>query len=347
MLPYFALLALPSALALAQVSRVSFLAAAVVIVVYTLFGGLRFEVGTDWFNYEFLHFNAEGQSLSEIFTNLDPFSMLLFKISQESGSNMAITNCFTAAALILGVVAYARRTPNPWIGVVVATPYLIIGFGMSGVRQAIGVGLTLLALSYWHDRKAIRRYGLIGLASLFHASALIAGLFLLLSLKLKRSVKILVLVPAIALTALLVQQLAVEPEAVTMYQDRYFGNSDADSSGSLFHIAFILGPAAMAILLRKRLFRYVEHPDLIWYGIIAAFALIPLNVISSTAASRLSLYLYFVPIAVYPALAVSLFRGARAPVTAGIVLSHFVILYLWLAFANNSQRHIPYQNVVF
>lgn len=344
MLPYFALLALPSALALARVSRTSVLAGIVVVAAYTMFGGLRFEVGMDWFNYENLHFAVEGRSISDIFSEPEPLSMLLFKFSQESGADMTITNCFAAAILILGVVAYARRTLNPWLGVLAATPYLIIGFGMSGVRQAIGIGFTLLALSLWHRGRTFTQFGLIGLAALFHTSALVVALFLLLDLRLKRSTTILVMIPALALNALLLPQLDAGEETVSLY--RYVDGSTAESLGSLFHIAFILLPGLAAVALRRKIFKYIEHPDLIWYGIAATLGLVLLNLLASTAASRLSLYLYFVPIAVYPAIVAAL-RGARMPATIAIVAGHFAILFLWFSFANNAYRHLPYQSLLF
>jgi len=349
MWPYFILLSLPSFLALSRLKYTGRGVYLVVFIAYVFFVGFRDEVGPDWFNYLSNHERLAGEPLVSVFDQSEPLSYLLFWFSVNSGYEMLISNIGAAAILMIGVLAFARRTANPWLAVIAATPYLIIAFGMSGIRQAMGVGVFLLVLSQWEKSSMVRRSLGVLIAALFHTSTLFGGLFVIYDLKMRPALKIIIGTVFAIVGFFLVQRSDTFSQGLAVYQKRYFtaDSGQASSIGSMFHIGLILLPAIVGIRYRKRLAPFVHNRSLLALGIVFSLALLPLNSISTTVASRLTLLMYFVPMMVYPALSEAFGSQNRASMTLAIVVAHFVILAAWLLFANNSMTHIPYRNIVF
>jgi len=349
MLPYFILLSLPSLLALSKTEHGGRGTYFFVFTSYVFFVGLRYHIGADWSGYLNIHDGLAGEPLVSVFEQSEPLSYLLFWFSENSGYEMLLSNIGAAAILMTGVLAFARRTVNPWLAVVAATPYLIIAFGMSGISQAMGVGVFLLGLSQWEKSSMVRRSVGIVIAALFHTSTLFGGLFVIYDLKLRPFLKIIIGTLFAMLGFFLVQRSETFYQGLAVYQQRYFtaDSGQASSVGSMFHIGLILLPAIVGVMYRKRLAPFVHNRSLLALGIVFSLALLPLNSISTTVASRLTLLMYFVPMMVYPALSEAFGPQNRSSMTLAIVLAHFVILAAWLLFANHSMMHIPYRNVVF
>src|SRR3712207_5166852 len=137
MVPYFVILALPSLVAFSSRSTAHRVLLPTVAVIFIGFVGLRYEVGPDWNGYMSLHYVVSTQAIGDILVGREPLSMLLFRLSALSGVDMLLSNVVSSSILIIGIVALARRTPNPSLALVAATPYLVIAFGMSGIRQAM------------------------------------------------------------------------------------------------------------------------------------------------------------------------------------------------------------------
>ena len=341
MAPYFMVLSVPSLLAISYRGRDRIRPYVFVLIVFVLFMGLRYQVGADWRGYEYLHWFLSALPLQQIVTRTEPLSMLLFWSSQKSGSGMLLSNLMAAAILMVGVMAFARRTANPWLAVVAATPYLIIAFGMSGIRQAMGVGIFLLLLSRWETWGLVKRSAGVLVAGLFHASALVTGLFVVATLRASLATKVAIGVPVLGLAYFATQRAEVFASAIESYQQNYLGDR-IESGGSLFHIGLIMLPVGLGFLFRRKITSRIHDIQLLTYGSWGALCVLALNFVSTTAASRLTLYLYFLPMMVYPALA---FKNRSA--TFIFVVAHFAILLMWFLFANNSFAHLPYRTVLF
>ena len=301
MIPYFALMSVPSFLTLFG-RRTATAPVLITAVIYILFVGLRYQVGADWNGYIYLHKYAASMSPIEILSKSEQLSLLLFKLSETAGYDMSISNFVAALLLMAGVVALALRTVDPLLAIVAATPYLIVAFGMSGIRQAMGVGLIFFTFAYWPKWGLIRRSAGIFIASLFHTSAIVAAIYLVISIEIKTVFKV-ILIPIILFFGMLVGSNADQYKVdLDIYQARYLGEGQIQSSGALFHILLVLLPAIFAVVFRKRIRSMVFDYQLLQFGVVSAFGVAVLYMFSSTAASRLSLYLYFVPMIVYPAL---------------------------------------------
>ena len=348
MIPYLILLSIPALFALNFRARIQKDKFYFVLLIFVLFVGLRYQVGADWGGYSYIHRILRDEDFAELWNRSEPLSYMLFWISEHLGWDMLLSNLVAALILIVGVFSFARRTLNPWLAVLAATPYLIIAFGMTGIRQVMGVGVILFVLSKW-DRISIYARGAgVVVASLFHSSALIGGILVIMTLRVPMWMKLVAGTAIGALGLYVAQSADIYADSMQDYQRRYLDDTNSViSPGSMFHVGLILLPASIGYWYRLKLKHLVHDDRLLWIGIVGGFCLVPLNLLSSTAASRLMLYFYFLPMMVYPALTLAFGRSQRRQVTQMIVLAHFVILAAWFQFGNNSFAHIPYRNVLF
>lgn len=349
MLPYVLLLLLPTLCALSNTRRLSLPLWYFTYFVFVLFVGLRLEVGPDWYQYVYIHEGLEYKEFWEVIAQPEPLSYLLFWLSQTSGAGVHLTNILAAIIMLSGVFAFARRTVNPWLALVSATPYFIIVMGMSGVRQAMAAGVILFLFAWWERYSFIRRGFYILIAAMFHTSALINNIFLIVKLSIPLRYKLVIGSVITAITLYLSFEVSFYAQNMEMYQQRYLQQNSlvAQSIGSLYHIVMIAIPAILGFVYRRRIADLVHNQSLLTFGLYAAIGVFALNFFSSTVASRLTLYLYFVPMMVYPALTIG--RNSRLP-RSGSVLAvlalHFAILVGWFALANVSFTYMPYKNIL-
>jgi len=348
MAPYFILLSVPSLLAVFIRRRINVSLFVTVFLFFTLFIGLRFRVGMDWNNYSAIHEFIGFKNVEEILFDSEPASFLLFWLSTYLMDSMLFSNIVSGCLLLIGVFAMARRTANPWLSLVSATPYLIIAFGMTGIRQAIGVGIILYLLSVWERTNTFTRCIVILIASLFHTSALIGGLIILAELRINLIQKLMIGASVLALGFGYISTLLFYRDNIEFYQDAYLSGEDSIiSPGALMHVAMVWVPAVAYLVMRKRLLPVIFNSRLMDIGSVFTILLLVVYFISSTIASRLTLYLYFVPMMFYPAFVLVWGERSRVALTFLVVLMHFILLAVWLEFANNSTAHIPYRNVIF
>lgn len=347
MLPYFLILALPSVLSIFSRRRVNPVLMLLVGLLFVLFMGLRFEVGMDWGNYIAIHEIVADSPFYAVFLDTEPASYALFWVSKYLNNDTLFTNIVAAVLLIVGVFSFAKRTLNPWLAVVSAAPYLIIVFGMTGIRQAMAVGIMLFFLARL-ERSGFVKQGLwVLVASLFHTSALINFVMLIMQTRRHLVVKLIGIAALSSAGFFLSSSLLFYSDNIAFYQDAYLSDEDSIvSPGALMHVALVWIPAVGYFVFKRRLDPYLHNVALMNFGAWATLVVLVLYFVSSTAASRLTLYLYFVPMMFYPA-AVQLLGPARRQVLIFlVVVAHFALLAIWLVYANNSAAHIPYRNLL-
>lgn len=346
--PYLFVMMIPAILAQVNQQRISLFYWVLSFSIFVFFIGFRFEVGPDWHQYFGLHHMMLSQSLSDVLVRAEPLSSLLFWLSIHAGAEVYITNIFAAFVLIYGVYSFAARTPNPWLAIVSATPYFVLVTGMSGVRQIIAAGIMLYLMSKWERVGIIRRFVTILIAALFHTSALANSIFIVTQLNIMFRYKILLGLVILGITFFLGTELPVFAENMMVYQQRYIEKVHGGISyGSLYHISMILFPAILAIIFRRRIYPYIHYPKLMQFGIYASLAIFVLNFFSTTAASRFTLYFYFVPMMAYPALTCALGPRLKPQLTALFIAQHILILLVWFTLGNHKDAYIPYQNILF
>ena len=348
MIPYFLLLLMPCVFALFNTRRLSLPLWYATFFVYVVFVGFRFEVGPDWVQYKYIHNSLAYFSFWDVIIQVEPLSYLLFWLSQTSGNEVYISNIVAALIVMTGVFSFARRAPNPWLAVVAATPYFIIVMGMSGVRQAMAAGVILFLFSRWERYSLLKRGGYILVSALFHTSALVNAIFLIIKLNIAMRYKLVLGTVIFLITLYLSLEVSMYSENMLRYQQRYIEDSFViESIGSLYHITMIAIPAILGFIFKRRILAHMHNSALLHFGLYAALSLFLLNFISTTVASRLTVYLYFVPMMVYPAIVASMSKRTQLAGAFLVVAVHMLILLGWFSLANVSFTYIPYKNILF
>lgn len=343
MLPYLGMLALPGYMTLFT-KRNSGLALILCFTVFLIFLGLRYEVGMDWNNYEAKHQQMKMVPFSFMVYGPEPLSNVLMWVSANYGFDVVLSDMVSSLLLLIGVFALSRRTPNPWLGILAATPYLLLVTGLSILRQAPAIGLILYAISRWDQDRSWLKGFWIGLATLFHTSALFGIVLVIQGLRMRRSVKIAMLCVVTFPMLFVIARLSVFSGSLAFYQEAYLGENSIVSSGALMHMGLVWLPSLIYLIFRKQLAEYIFDNRIVTVGAVLALCTVVIYFVSSTVGSRIILYFYFVPIMVYPAIGAAADRERRGLILSVIIAFHFFVLIAWLAFANNAHAHFPYEN---
>lgn len=308
---------------------------------FALLIGLRFEVGGDWFAYEEMIGNTQGESLGVSLQYGDPGFMLLSWISMNLGLGPQAPTFLCGAILMWGVAKFVGGLKEPWLALAASVPYLIIVVGMGYVRQAAAIGFLLLAIKQYEAGRTIAVVRWVFFASLFHATALVLLPLFLLG-QVRRNV---LSIFGIGLVGTVLFGLFLSSRL-----DRFFLNyvdAELESSGALVRLAMNAVPAALYVLLFKR-FEAPIHVRLFWLSA----SLISLGLIilyyfteASTVLDRLGLY--FIPLQLYVfgnlASVISAKREFRILARYFVVVLYGSVLYIWLNFATHAEYWLPYQ----
>ena len=321
-------------------NRVAWAAASVTLV---LFIGLRHKVGMDWNNYLLMSkYMGEG-SLIRALGRAEPGYALLLWSSTKAGLGVYGANLVGSVIFTAGLFRCARATNAPWLALAVAMPMLVIVVAMSANRQTIAIGVLLWLVATWYQTPISRRVLITLLAASFHYSAAFFLLFVVLDVKMRPAFK---LALGAALGAALIALMQYSG-AIDTYDQLYLsGQSAVISPGATQHV-LLNGLPALAVFMRRRLReRVLPGKLLVWMAWMAA-ALIPLAFIFSTAAGRLTLYLF--PVSMFVLSGMTRLLGeanARAALRLLLGFTMLGVLAVWLIFANSSPAHIPYENML-
>lgn len=314
---------------------------AVLLIAFAALIGLRYQVGTDWFNYQATVYQIYYTSFSGTFSYKDPGFGLLTWFSTRLGLGIYGVDVVCGSVLMYGLMRFARRQPDAWLAVTAAVPYLVIVVGMGYIRQAASIGFILLALIQFERRAYVRFAGWMVLATLFHGPSLI--LLPLVGLAIVRNRKEL-LIPLVVVGGILFAALI--SRRIDMLYHTYI-EKEYDSSGAFIRLLMNAVPSLLFLLNRKR---FVEDGDVRFFWTLVSlvslvfFAVLPVFP-SSTALDRVGLYLIPIQLLVFGRLPLVLGhtpQGARF-VSYGVILYYGAVLVVWLHFATNAHAWIPYR----
>ncbi len=314
-------------------------------VITVLFVGLRHNVGMDWNNYLRMIYAAEhAATLGRAFGVAEPGYATLLNIGAASGGGIYVTNLIAAFLGSLGIFAYAKRTPEPWLAIMAAIPMFVVVVSMSANRQALAAGLLMLLLANWYRFGIVGRTAGILCCGLFHASAIIFLVFVAVDLKIPKFVK----VGGILIFGLGAFYVLQQSGFASYYDEAYGRGQDetVQSSGAFIHVAMNAVPAFLYFILPK--YRKILFPTEllrnIAFAAILTLALVPF---ASAAAGRISFYWFPISMYVWAAIPQTVNERFRRPVRLAICGLMLLILFGWLEYANSSGAHIPYYNALF
>lgn len=314
---------------------------ALLLIAFAVLIGLRWEVGGDWFNYEYILDSARSESLGATLSYGDPGFGLVSWLSTRLDVDQLGTNSVCGAILIYGLWRFAREQPDPWLAVTAAVPYLIIVVGMGYIRQAAALGFILLALIQFERGKVGGFLLRMSLATLFHATALCVLPLAAIVLVRKR---IFALVPLIAISALAYWFLL--QDRLDQMVEGYI-EAEMDSSGALVRLAMNAVPAILFLALRRR-FTISAESSALW----AVFSVISVLLVllvaaapSSTVIDRVGLYFIPVQLFVFGNLSTTLSARDQGRLLVRFLTISFYagVLFVWLNYATHAEYWLPYR----
>lgn len=316
----------------------------IVGVLLCLLIGLRHDVGGDWLNYEANYLDMLGAPLAEVLTMGDPGYYLLNWLSAQVGGGVYLVNLISGALFSVGLAAFCRQQPRPWLALSVAVPYMVIVVGMGYSRQAVALGLAMLGMVGLAKKSTLQFVLCVALAATFHKSAvLLVPLAVLATPRGRLWTGLWVGITAGVLYYLLLADSV--DNLVTNYIDAQY-----QSEGASVRIAMNALPALLLLVLRKR-FVWEPAERNLWV-IMALLALASVGWLlvspSSTAVDRVALYLIPLQLFVFARLPdlMGRGRGLRNWVMA-VVTYYAAVLFVWLNFATNAFTWLPYHSWLF
>ena len=265
---------------------------------------------------------------------------MINKVADSLGWGLPGVNAICAALFLLGLYRFAATTANPWLATSAVLPFLVFIVSMSGVRQAAAIGLAFLALSRWRESGLLWKLGLIGLAASFHNSAVVFLIFVLWDGGRYPVVRAIVGSAALVFAA----RYLDDSGATDTYASRYF-EQNVESGGAFYHVALGALPGALYLFFRKQIAAHGWANALMQRASIIAVALLPLVLLSSTGASRVSLYFSFVQMWVFPAFVAA--HGKRwIPATFMCVVYFLAVFVVYFSLGTHVGAYVPYRNVL-
>jgi EpsG family len=303
--------------------------------------GFRHEVGGDWIHYiEPLERALQLSWLEGAVAGGDPAYGLLTWVSAHLGGGVYLVNLICAMVFVMGLVVFALSSPQPWLTMCVAVPYLVIVVAMGYTRQGVAIGLAMIGLVALDQGRLLRFATWLVVAALFHKSALILLPLAVFSGRKNWGAVLGVLLIAALMFALLLA------EYVDFLVAGYL-SAQYESSGAAIRIAMNALPAGIFLLLRKRFgLTNAQHSFWTWMSLgalifIALLAVSP----SSTAVDRVALY--WIPLQLFVWSRLPQAMGQRADTqrqwVALVLVYAFAVQFVWLFYADHSYAWLPYQ----
>jgi hypothetical protein len=303
--------------------------------------GLRFEVGGDWTAYIAIFQEMRYKQLIEAAKMSDPGYILLNWIVFQLGVEIWLVNLVCGALFAWGLVVFCKRLPNPWMGFVIAVPYLVIVVAMGYTRQGVAIGLILLGIVQLRDNQSIARFAFyIFAAAAFHKTAVIVLPLVALAATQNR----LILAGIGAVLGAMLYYFFIFTELDLLMQN--YVTDEYDSSGAMLRLLMNLPPAALFLLLKNR-FALNEFDRKLWrnfaYAAFVAFAFL-FVLASSTVIDRLALYIIPLQLFVYATLPTLMGSNGRenGAVKIAVIAYSGLVLYVWLTAATNASQWLPY-----
>lgn len=303
--------------------------------------GLRNEVGGDWVSYEGMLERVLYEPWHEQVLSSEPAYLSLNWIAAHFSGGIYIVNFIGAMIFSWGLLVFCRSQPRPWLALSVAIPYLVVVVAMGYTRQAISIGLVMLAFVALFEKRMLHYFIFMAIAVTFHKSAIIMLPLVALTSAKNRWFKIVL----VAVLGVLLYWTLIRG-GTDRYMENYVG-AGYSSAGAAIRIAMNALPAGLFLLFRKR-FQLPKDQQSFWTMMsLLAFGFVGFLLISpsSTVVDRLALYWIPLQIFVFSRLPDVFGRlgGAITTWVFLILLFYATVMATWLLFAVHAEYWLPYK----
>jgi len=306
--------------------------------------GLRYQVGGDWHNYEVDFDRSRYETLGSLLSQQkEPGYALAVWLATQLDTGLWFVNLILAIPFCWGLTQLSRQQPNPWLALVVATPFLIIVVGMGFARQAAALGFLMAGVARFVRTGSLPGFILLCIAgSLFHRTVLVFVPIILLATGRSRLVS-----ATMCIAAVVVIYFTVFSSSGEYYSQGYLHNR-FDAAGAKIRTMMNVVPATLVLLARDRFYRSPRE-KMVWrtFAILALLSGIAIFVVtSSVIVDRLALYL--IPLQMFvlgrlPIVASATGAASVAWRTAVIGYSA-AVLFVWLNYGHYASGWLPYRS---
>lgn len=313
-----------------------------VCLVFALILGLRDQIGGDWLPYNSRFLAIGERPLLESFSRTEPGYVIVNWLVYQMGGTIHWVNLFVSLLLMYGVGVFCQQQPRKWLSLMVAVPYLLIVVGMGYTRQAAALGCVMLAYaSIARGGRSLGAVGWVAFGTLFHVSAMI---ILPLAAVVRQRNRLLNYF-AVAFSLFSLYVILLQDQSDALWQN--YVEAQLQSQGAAIRVAMNALPAAILLLVSRRL-GFANEERRLWMLISAAAMLcIPMLSFSSTVVDRLALYLIPLQLVVYSRvdrlMGEKLFRNTIALL---VVFGYAAIQFVWLSYSPYQPYWVPYRSVL-
>jgi hypothetical protein len=303
--------------------------------------GLRGGVGADWGNYQRIFEYTGLVDLDEALSMVDPAYALLNWAVITAGYGIWIVNLVCGAILVIGLLKFANRQPNPWLCILVAIPYLVIVVGMGYTRQAVALGFILWGLADL-ERKPIAKFVvLIICAAAFHKTAIVVLPLVAFATQRNRFI----VFASFGAVGFLLFTYFFE-RAMGIITASYL-DQEYDAAGATIRVAMNVVPALLFLAFSRR-FQFEPTEHRLWRNFsIVALITAPMLFIatSSVIVDRLALYLIPLQLIIFGRLpwAFPVQGKPNRQIAISVLLYSATVQFVWLNYAGHAEYWLPYQ----
>jgi hypothetical protein len=345
MLPYFVIFSISACLAVFSSPKLTNgKASRVVFILYTvmiaLMIGFRWRVGADWGWDTRRMILLRDADLVDYTSAADSGYALLMWLGTKSGFNIWFVHLLAGGMFAYGLSRFCLNQIHPWLCMTVAIPYLVIVVAMGYDRQAVAIGFVMLAMIAMQNRSVRGFVGSMALAATMHITALSLMPVFLLGSRINKYWAVIAGGPVFALGYF--YSLGDKVDAtIAGYIDTGYS-----SSGAAIRVVMNALPAILFLVFRSRFKLDDDDRRFMTFLALLAIAFVGFLYVSpsSTAVDRMAIYI--IPIQLY-VLGRLPFAFARTwadykLLTAGVVVYSAAVMVVWLDFADNAYRWLPY-----
>ena len=333
------------------------------ILLFSIFVGLREEIGCDWgaykniFNLTKCTTSTEGLYLCNKFGIYSNLEYLKFKeigfssinlIISKFGGNLYFSNYFFSLLFVIPLLNFCSNLKRPLLAILVSYPYLITVIGIGTIRQSIAIVFLMVGINALNKNKIFKYYVLNSFAIIFHYSSLIF-IFLPLLISSKNSFKLKNIKKSLFFLFLILGlSFFIFHNNYFSYQlDGYLNYIKTISFKSPLIVWSMNSLPAIFILINYKYFRE-DDKNRLWRNYSIISILMIFSIFFNTIIS-LRLLLYFLPIKIY-ALSnlpkIGIFKDSPSKAYLITIAISFSLLTVWLNFANHSYCYLPYKNLI-
>lgn len=337
--------------------KISLFTYILILVIFTILIGLRFEIGPDWVLYSKMMERAKDLNLSEIFFEVEPGFAFFNWIGAQLDA-IYLVNSLSALIFLTGLISYAKKQTYPWLSLTIAFPILIVMVGMGLTRQSIALGIEFFSLVAMDERKYIKSLIILLAASLFHISSIF--LFVLYAPQVLKNIfrpkLIIVLVPIFSIFIVLF--LDNIEYVINAYFDVYIINKhNLNFSYNLSSVILKILPTVFAsVILIFNKFKFfalsnkenVHLYERMAYLVLILFSYLILRPQNTIFIDRFAIYLYPLTIYVFnKTIDFKFFNISRFDYHLIYISGAFLYTTIWLFFAYHRYDFVPYKNFLF